>query len=157
MPCSTPTSVLATMPPGAPGAQTTRQCWYTTILASLVLVCCLLTVPGCRAIVLGPTQPSGYRVTLPEASQTGRLRPLSLLVHVMDAHGTPVDDVPVHFRIPQAWATVAEVTPPIVVTRRGQATATFRARIAGQMAVEVSVEDLTETVRIAVLGETPRF
>jgi hypothetical protein len=63
----------------------------------------------------------------------------------------------VYFRIPQAWATAAEVTPPMVVTRRGQATAIFRARTAGQMAVEVSVEDLTETVQIAVLGETPRF
>jgi hypothetical protein len=63
----------------------------------------------------------------------------------------------VHFRIPQAWVTVAEVTPPIVITRHGQAATTFRARTAGQMAVEVSVEDLTETVQIAVLGDTPRF
>jgi hypothetical protein len=63
----------------------------------------------------------------------------------------------VHFRIPQTWATVAEVTPPIVITQRGQATATFRARTAGQMAVEVSVEDLTAPVQIAVLGDTPRF
>jgi hypothetical protein len=79
------------------------------------------------------------------------------LVRVTDAHGAPVDDVPVHFRVPQAWATVAEVTPPIVVTQRGQAATTFRARTAGQMAVEVRVEDLTETVQIAVLGDTPRF
>jgi hypothetical protein len=157
MPWCTPTSILGTLPPEAPGAHTPRQRWYTTVLASLVLVCGLLSVPGCRATVLGPTQPSGYRVTLPKASQTARLRPLALLVQVTDAHGTPVDDVPVHFRIPQTWATVAEVTPPTVVTRRGQAAATFRARSAGQMAVEVSVEDVTETVQIAVLGETPRF
>jgi hypothetical protein len=157
MPCSMPTSRMGTTPPGAPDAQTTRRCWYTATRARLVLLCCLLTMPGCRATVLGPTQPSGYRVTLPEASQTGRLRPLTLLVHVTDTHGTPVDDVPVHFRIPQTWATVAEVTPPIVITQRGQATATFRARTAGQMAVEVSVEDLTAPVQIAVLGDTPRF
>ncbi|HEY7490834.1 MAG TPA: hypothetical protein VIH59_06965, partial [Candidatus Tectomicrobia bacterium] len=127
MACSILTSRLGTTPPDTPGAQTTRQCCYTTLLAGLVLACGLLTVYGCRATVMGPTQPSGYRVTLPEASQTGRLRPLSLLVHVTDAHGTPVDDVPVYFRIPQAWATAAEVTPPMVVTRRGQATAIFRA------------------------------
>lgn len=147
----------ATAPAGTPGAQAYRQGWHVTTMASLVLVCCLLTVSSCRPTAVGPTRPSGYRIMLPEASQTVRLRSLTLTVRITDAHGTPIDDVPVHFRIPQAWAAVADVTPPVVVTQHGQASAAFRARAAGQMEVEVSVEDRTETVRIAVLGETPRF
>jgi hypothetical protein len=139
------------------GTQASRQGWYSTIMVSLISVCCLLTMAGCRPTVVGLTQPSGYRVLLPEASQTERLRPLTLTVRLTDAYGTPVDDVPVHFRIPPAWAAVADVTPAVVITQRGHASAAFRASTAGQMEVEVSVEDRTETVRIAVLGETPRF
>jgi hypothetical protein len=44
-----------------------------------------------------------------------------------------------------------------VKTRHGRATTAFRARSAGRVAVEITVEDLTETIRIAVVGETPRF
>jgi hypothetical protein len=44
-----------------------------------------------------------------------------------------------------------------VTTRQGQASATFRARTAGYMVVEVTVEDLTQAIRIAVLGDSPRF
>ena len=157
MPCTARPYTPTTAPSGTPDAQATSRRWHTTILAGLMLVCCLLTVSGCRPTVVGPTQPSGYRVMLPEASQTARLRPLTLTVRITDANGIPVDDVPVHFRIPQAWTAVADVAPPTVVTRQGQASATFRARAAGQMEVEVRVEDRTETVRIAVLGETPRF
>jgi hypothetical protein len=107
--------------------------------------------------VLGPTTPSGYRVILPEASQALRLHPLVLTVRVTDANGHMIDDVPVHFHIPQTWAAIAEVTPASVTTQQGQASTTFRARAAGQMAVEITVEDRTDTVRITVLGETPRF
>jgi hypothetical protein len=106
---------------------------------------------------VGPTQPSGYRVTLPETSQTLRLQPLTLTVRVTDASGAPVDDVPVHFRIPPQWATVAEIIPPTVTTRQGQAAATFRARTPGYMTVEVMVEDLTYAIPMTVLGDTPRF
>jgi hypothetical protein len=63
----------------------------------------------------------------------------------------------IHFRIPQTWANAAEVNPPSVVTQQGQASTTFRARVAGQMAVDITVEDRTDTVRITVLGDTPRF
>jgi hypothetical protein len=116
-----------------------------------------LLLSGCRPTVLGPTQPSGYRVQLPEASQAVRLQPLRLTVRVTDAAGKPVDDVPVHFRVSPTWATLAEIVPLTAVTQHGQASATFRARTAGQMTVEITVEDRTEMVRIAVLGEVPRF
>jgi len=125
--------------------------------ATLMLAYSAIMLSGCRPTVLGPTQPSGYRVLLPEASQALRLHPLVLTVHVMDANGSPVDDVPVHFRVPQTWTAVADVTPPIVNTQQGQASATFRAHTAGQMAVEITVEDRTDTVSITVLGQTPRF
>jgi hypothetical protein len=85
------------------------------------------------------------------------MQPLTLTVRVTDVSGTPVDDVPVHFRIPPDLQRIAEISPPTVTTRQGQASATFRARTAGYVVVEVTVEDLTQAVRIAVLGDSPRF
>jgi hypothetical protein len=124
---------------------------------TLIVVCGLLVLSGCRPTMLGPTQPSGYRVRLPEASQALRFHPLVLTVQVTDANGQPLEDVPVHFQIPPAWTTVADVNPASVTTQQGQASTTFRARTAGQMAVDITVEDRTDTVRITVLGDTPRF
>ena len=112
---------------------------------------------GCAPSLLGPTQPSGYRVQLPQASQTLRAHPLALTVQVRDSAGQPVEDVEVHFRIPPTWTTQARVDPPTVVTQHGQATTTFRAHQAGQMAVEITVEDRTDTVTIVVQGDSPRF
>ena len=131
--------------------------WGVPVLGCLMLVCGLLVTGGCRPTIVGPTQPSGYHLTLPETSQTLRLQPLTLTVHVNDASGRPLDDVPVHFRVPPHWATIAEISPPTVTTRQGQASATFRARSAGDIVVEVTVEDLTQAIRIAVLGDSPRF
>jgi hypothetical protein len=68
-----------------------------------------------------------------------------------------VDEVLVHFRIPEAWATRAQVDPPTVATRQGQATTTLRARTAGQLVVHITVEDRTVDIPITVVGETPRF
>jgi hypothetical protein len=123
----------------------------------LLLGWCILLCSGCQPTVLGPTSPSGYRIILPEASQALRLHPLVLTVRVTDVNGHPVDDVPVQFHIPPTWASMADVTPASVTTQQGQASTTFRARTAGQMAVEITVEDRTDTVRIQVLGVTPRF
>jgi hypothetical protein len=120
------------------------------IIWSLVLV-------SCQPTVLGPTTPSGYRVVLPEASQTLRSHPLTLTVRVSDTTGQPVDEVLVQFHIPESWATRAQVDPPIVATRQGQATTTFRARVPGQLMVQITVEDRTANIPITVLGETPRF
>lgn len=131
--------------------------WATRLSACILVMSCGLVFGGCRPTGFGPTQPSGYRVLLPEASQTQRLYPLVLTVRVMDSQGLPVDDVTVQFRVPAPWATVAEVDPPVVSTRNGQASTTFRARTAGQMAVEIAVEDHADTVAIAVLGQSPRF
>jgi hypothetical protein len=133
------------------------QQWQAAVLGCLLLALCLLGSGGCRPTIIGPTQPSGYRLTLPETSQTLRLHPLTLTVRVTDASGMPAEDVPVHFRVLPEWATVAEISPPTVTTRQGQAAATFRARTAGQMMVEVMVEDLTRAIPIVVLGDGPRF
>ena len=103
------------------------------------------------------TAGSAYHIMLPAASQTARLRPLPLTVYVTDTNGQPVDNVAVHFRIAQTGATAAEVKPPTILTRDGQATAMFRARAAGQASIAITVDDHTETVSISVLGETPRF
>ena len=125
--------------------------------APLLLIAWSLVLGSCRPTVLGPTRPSGYRIELPEASQALRSHPLALTVCVTDAAGKPVDEVPVHFHIPDAWATRAQVDPPTVATRQGQATTTFRARATGQLMVQITVEDRTADIPITVVGETPRF
>src|SRR6266704_3394907 len=102
----------------------------------LFLIAWSLVLGSCQPTVLGPTTPSGYRLVVPEASQTVRSHPLTLTVRVSDTAGKPVDEVLVHFHIPEAWASRAQVDPPIVATRQGQATTTFRARTAGQMVVQ---------------------
>lgn len=122
-----------------------------------ILIVWSLVLGSCQPTVLGPTTPSGYRVVLPEASQTLRSHPLALTVRVSDTAGNPVDEVLVHFRIPEAWATRAQVDPPTVATRQGQATTTLRARAAGQLVVHITVEDRTVDIPITIVGETPRF
>jgi hypothetical protein len=126
-------------------------------IKGMLVVCGGLLLSGCPPTFVGPTQPSGYRVQWPEASQTLRLQSLPLTVRVSDAAGKPVEEVEVRFRIPDPWTTQARVDPPTVVTQNGQATTMFRARTAGQMAVEITVENLTDTISIVVLGDTPRF
>ena len=116
-----------------------------------------LVLGSCQPTVLVPTTPSGYRIELPEASQALRSHPLALTVRVSDATGKPVDEVLVHFHIPEAWATRAQVDPPTVATRQGQATTTFRARATGQLMVQITVEDRTADIPITVVGDTPRF
>jgi len=126
-------------------------------IVPLLLIAWSLVLGSCQPTVLGPTTPSGYRLVLPEASQTVRSHPLPLTVRVSDASGQPVDEVLVHFHIPEAWASRAQVDPPIVATRQGQATTTFRARAAGQLMVQITVEDRTVDIPITVVGDTPRF
>jgi hypothetical protein len=125
----------------------------------MLLLCmvCGLALGNCQPTVLGPTVPSGYRIELPGASQALRSHPLALTVRVSDTAGKPVDEVLVHFRVPDAWATRAQVDPPTVATRQGQATTTFRARATGQLMVQITVEDRTVDIPITVVGETPQF
>ncbi|HSX78559.1 MAG TPA: hypothetical protein VLQ80_08325, partial [Candidatus Saccharimonadia bacterium] len=107
-------------------------------IVPLLLLVWGLVLGSCQPTVLGPTTPSGYRLVLPEASQTVRSHPLPLTVRVSDASGQPVDEVLVYFRVPDAWASRAQVDPPTVATRQGQATTTFRARAAGQLMVQIT-------------------
>ena len=124
---------------------------------TLFLVVWSVVLGSCQPTVLGPTTPSGYRVVLPEASQAVRSHPLALTVRISDAAGKPVDEVLVRFHIPETWAARAQVDPPTVATRQGQATTTFRARAAGQMVLQITVEDRTADIPITVVGDAPRF
>ena len=126
-------------------------------IVPLLLIVLVLFLGSCQPTVLGPTTPSGYRIELPEASQALRSHPLALTVRVSDMAGQPVDESLVHFRVPDAWATRAQVDPPTVATRQGQATTTFRARASGQLMVQITVEDRTANIPITVVGDTPRF
>jgi hypothetical protein len=133
------------------------QCALCRGVVPLLLIGWSLVLGSCRPTVLGPTTPSGYRLVLPQTSQVLRSHPLPLTVRVSDMAGQPVDEVLVHFRIPDAWATRAQVDPPTVATRQGQATTTFRARASGQLTIQITVEDRTGDIPITVVGDTPRF
>jgi hypothetical protein len=134
-----------------------RQCAPCRGVVPLLLIVWGLFLGSCQPTVLGPTTPSGYRIELPEASQALHSHPLALTVRVSDMAGQPVDEILVHFRVPDAWATRAQVDPPTVATRQGQATTTFRARASGQLMVQITVEDRTANIPITVVGDTPRF
>jgi hypothetical protein len=134
-----------------------RQRAICRSVVPLLLIVWVLFLGSCQPTVLGPTTPSGYRIELPEASQALRSHPLALTVRVSDMAGQPVDEILVHFRVPDAWAMRAQVDPPTVATRQGQATTTFRARASGQLMVQITVEDRTANIPITVVGDTPRF
>src|SRR5262245_62599001 len=93
--------------------QHARSRWFAVLMIGGGLL-----LGSCHPTVLSPTTPSGYRVELPEASQALRMHPLALTVRVMDATGKPVDEVLVHFHVPEAWASHAQVDPPTVATDR---------------------------------------
>lgn len=121
------------------------------------VICHALTLIACQPIVVGPTQPSGYRINIPSALQMSRSQPLTVNVLVTDANGSPVHAIPVSFRLAQPLTAVADLAPLTVYTHHGQATTTLRAKTAGYVMVEITVEDITETLRITIVGETPRF
>ncbi len=144
----------------APGRQTRpmlRPRLVSIRIVAVLLLGSIFAGHGCGPTISRPTTPSNYRVHVPAASQTRLGQALALTVRVTDANGIPVEDVPVHFHLPATWTTVAEVTPPTVMTRHGQATATFRARRADRMTVRIGVEDFSALVDVVVLGDTPRF
>lgn len=116
-----------------------------------------LMLTACQPTVVGPTQPSGYRLIIPPTLQMNRWQSLPLSVRVTDANGTPVDDVPVSFRLALPYTAMAELDPLTVHTQDGKATTTLRAKAAGYIMVDVTVEDITETIYITIVGETPRF
>jgi hypothetical protein len=120
-------------------------------------ICQALMFNACQPAVVGPSKPSGYRLIVPSTLQMSRLRPLTLSVHVTDTNGVPVHDIPVSFRLAQPQTAVADLDPLTVQTHHGKASTTLRAKTAGYVMVDITVEDITETLRITILGETPRF
>jgi hypothetical protein len=73
-----------------------------------------------------------------------------LVVKVYNAHGQPVDGVPVVFEIAANWTQHASVTPPQTTTQDGIARAIFRANTTGAVPVMAHVENLTQQTVIAV-------
>ena len=106
---------------------------------------------------MGPSKPSGFRIIVPSALQMSRWQSLTLSVRVTDANGAPVHDVPVSFHLAPASAALADLDPLTVQTQHGKATTTLRAKAAGYVMVNATVEDITETIYITIMGETPRF
>lgn len=116
-----------------------------------------LLLTACQPTAIGPTKPSGYRLIVPSTLQTSRLQSLTLSVRVTDANGAPVNNVPVSFRLVRPSTAMADLEPLTADTQDGKATTTLRAKTAGIVMVAVTLEDITATIRITVLGETPRF
>lgn len=121
------------------------------------IICHALMLTACQPPIVGPTKPSGYRIVVPSTLQTTLWQSLTLSVQVTDANGAPVSDVPVTFHLVQPHAAVAELEPLSVRTQQGKATTTLQAKAAGYVMVDVTVENITKTIYITIVGETPRF
>lgn len=132
--------------------------WCTGLL-------CLLS--ACAATWTGPTDTSGYFVNLevsPPATWLGvndaavaAYYPTSatVVVHVRDRQGRPVDGVAVDFRLEPAWVHHATLTPAQALTRGGLARALFtEPKTTGRVQISAQVENLTTRTTLMVKSYT---
>jgi hypothetical protein len=137
-----------------------------TILQYVVLslLCFGLTygVTACAPKLVGPTVPSGYFFSMQTSTSViwlgvnsyalaERFPPTAeVSVRVQDAHGQPVNGVPVTFEVEPQWAQYASVTPSQVSTRSGVASTVFEARLIGVVQVTARVDNTAIQTRIVI-------
>ena len=131
-----------------------------------ITLLCLALVWGSMACapakLVGPTTPSGYffslrvsdtQLFLTQESTFEHLpRQAEVLVQVQNTQGQPVDGVSVEFAV--AGMQIAALTPPRVLTRRGQARAVLTPSTIGAARVVAGVEGMQQEVRFSV-SNTP--
>ena len=121
-------------------------------------------VTACAPKLVGPTVVSGYLFSLqvsPPVIWLGVFNAglaerfpttAEVSVRVQDAHGQPVDGVPVTFEVEPQWAQYASVSPSQVTTRHGVARTVFAARLTGVVHVTAHVDKTTGQTTITVQG-----
>jgi hypothetical protein len=129
-----------------------------TGLRSLVLTSMCLGlacgVMACAPKLVGPTSTSDYFFSLQVSDPDLFLRAsgtaTEVRVRVQDAHGQPVDGIPVTFEVEPGWTQYASVSPSQVTTRGGVARTVFTARLTGVMHVTARVDNTTAQTAITV-------
>ncbi len=119
-------------------------------------------VTACAPKLAGPTVPSGYFFSLQTSTAViwlgvnsyalaERFLPTAeVSVRVQDAHGQPVNGVPVTFEVEPQWAPYASVTPSQASTRGGVARTVFEARLIGVVQVTARVDNTAIQTRIVI-------
>ena len=121
--------------------------WHVVLLLALVVVCSSL---ACAPPFVGPTT-TGYFFALNVPTTFIFLGDTAELgVSVRNAHGQPVDSLPVTFQVEPGWAQSASVFPQVAYTRQGTARALFQARTTGVVHVTVRVDNATQEARITI-------
>src|SRR5215831_18578220 len=117
----------------------TRYVILHSIALSLLCFGLACGVTACAPKLVGPTVPSGYFFSMQTSTAViwlgvnsyalaERFPPTAeVIVRVQDAHGQPVNGVPVTFEVEPQWAQYASVTPSQVSTRGGVARTVFEA------------------------------
>ena len=141
-----PWAQVATRRPGA-GPRARGHWWHVVLLLGLVVVCSSL---ACAPHFVGPTT-TGYFFALNDSTPYIILGDTAaLIVSVRNAHGQPVDNLPVTFQVEPGWAQNAAVLPPVASTRQGRARALFWANTIGVVHVTVRVDNATQEARVTV-------
>ena len=121
--------------------------YEVVLLLGLLVVCNSL---ACAPHVVGPT-PTGYFFALNDSTPYLTLGDTAaLIVSVRNAHGQPVDNLPVSFQVEPGWVQNAAVFPQVAYTRQGRARALFQANTIGVVHVTVRVDNATQEVRITI-------
>src|SRR6266571_3849716 len=140
----------------------TRYSLLRSIVLTLLGLGLACGVTACAPKLVGPTVPAGYFFSMQTSTPVIWLCVYSpvlaerfptmaeVSVRVQDAHGQPVDGVPVTFEVEPQWAQYASVSPSQVTTRGGAARAVFEARLTGVVHVTARVDSATAQATIVV-------
>ena len=116
----------------------TRYSLLRSIVLTLLGLGLACGVTACAPKLVGPTVPAGYFFSMQTSTPViwlGVYSPVlaerfptmaEVSVRVQDAHGQPVDGVPVTFEVEPQWAQYASVSPSQVTTRGGGGTCRLR-------------------------------
>jgi len=125
-----------------------------TLLRYIVGLGLACGITACAPKLMGPTTTSGYFFALQAFPAVIRLSPsgaaTEVTLRVQDAHGQPVDGVPVTFEVEPQWAQNASVSSSQVTTRAGVARTVFTARLTGVAHVMVRVDNTTAQAAITI-------
>ena len=92
-----------------------------------------------------------YRVTLETPQTVFRGQDASIVVHVQNGQGLPLDGIPVAFQVEPGRATYTSIQPAQTLTRAGRARVRLRAELVGQVQITVRVGLMTQQATIIVI------
>lgn len=92
-----------------------------------------------------------YRVTLETPQTMFQGHDATVVVHVQNGQGLPVDGLLVAFQVDPPWARYASIRPARARTQDGRVRAIVRSEVVGQVRITVRVGVLTKQATITVV------